>query len=380
MNRTQSALRVAVTKGTLRIPPTYFAVSHAEALGAKHHFECFVLAADIQDPTISTPVRQYAPFPSIGFRRRELVMPAFMPWMTAGILRFRPDVIHQHTAVWSLPAVTASRFARIPMLTTLHGADVFVYGRSTSSLMERWHHSNISACNRTSTRLLAVSRFLADTAISSGYPANKLEVHYQGIDTDYFVPLEDEGHPDQLPTVLFVGSLAERKGVLDLALASKELLKTVPHRLVFIGDGPLRGDLEKIIVDHADAEIVGAAGRSAVRARMQAASVVVVPSKEHKGWREAAGLVSLEAQACGTPVVATDSGGIGEMLRNGETGLLVSEGNIGQLSSAIGQILTMSGEEYRKCRARARDFVVTSRSLAVSCDELESHYIDLAGS
>ncbi|WP_082574939.1 glycosyltransferase [Arthrobacter sp. Soil763] len=373
-----NALRVAITKGTLRIPPTYYALSHAEFLRDSHHFECFVMAGEITDPTITTPVHQYVPLPSLGFRRRQLAMPAFMPAMAAGILHFRPHVIHQHTSLWSVPAVAASRIAGTPLLTTLHGADVFVYGKKPMSLMQRWHHTNARMVNQSSNRLLAVSKFLAGAAISAGYPASKMEVHYQGIDTDFFVPLDVAKQPDELPTVLFVGSFAQHKGVLDLARASKDLLKSVHHRLVFVGDGPQRSQLESSLENHPSAEIVGPSGRHSVRARMQAASVVVVPSKTHEGRREAAGLVSLEAQACGTPVVAYDSGGISEMLRSDDTGALVREGDTRALADSIAQILTMPRAEYLGMRHRARDFVVESRSLAVSCTELDLHYRDLA--
>jgi glycosyltransferase involved in cell wall biosynthesis len=102
--------------------------------------------------------------------------------------------------------------------------------------------------------------------------------------------------------------------------------------------------------------------------------VLVLPTRVNGLAREAAGLVLLEAQACGTPVIAYDSGGTGEMLRDGDTGWLAVEGDISALTSRVGDVLALSDLERAAVGERARRFVVAERSLARSAEELAAIY------
>lgn len=367
-------MKVAISKGTLKIPPTYFAVAHAERLVTEHTVELFTLVADVKPGQSSTvPVHEIVPALGQSFRRREVVMPMFIPSMARAIRNFAPDVIHQHFGVWSVPAVMASRRARIPLVTTLHGFDVFTMFRKPSSMMSRWHRHNMEAVDRTSTKLLAVSEFLAGSAVGAGMDAAKIEVHYQGIDTDYFTP-DRSGATDECPLVVFVGALNAQKGIRDLVAASQALVARVPHRLLVVGDGPLREEIRHMTAATPHVELVGPKDRAGVRELLRKGTVLVVPSKEHNGAREAAGLVALEAQACGTPVVAYASGGLAEMVHAGESGLLVPEGDISALTGSIGEVLGLQTADYRSMRSSARQFVVAERSLTRSCEELIQHY------
>ena len=100
-----------------------------------------------------------------------------------------------------------------------------------------------------------------------------------------------------------------------------------------------------------------------------AASAVVVPS-----YNESFGLVAVEAQACGTPVVAYASGGTPEMLIPDTTGILVPERDVASLANAIGTVLDLPQPEYERLSRAARDFVHSHRSLTRSCEELAEHY------
>jgi glycosyltransferase involved in cell wall biosynthesis len=273
-------VKIAITKSTLRIPPTYFAVAHAQHLKDSHDFRVFTLVAEIRDKSITVPITDFVPGQLLGFRRRELVMPAFMPAMTLAVRRHKPDVIHQHFGTWSRPAVDAARLSEVPLITTLHGSDVVSLANPADTMMAKWHHRNVLAAAAQSQRLLAVSNYLAGQATALGMDADKIEVHYQGVDTDYFAP----------------------------------------------------------------------------------------------GAREAAGLVVLEAQACGTPVLAYRSGGIPEMLDDGTTGLLAGEAEFSQLRDGLLELLSLGDASYHNMRRAARQFVVENRSLAVSARQLDAHY------
>lgn len=371
-------MRIAVTKSTLRIPPTYFAIDHARLLADRHEFQVFTLAAEVRDESVTVPVRDFVPFRSLPFRQRELTIPLFLPAMTGAISRYRPDVIHQHFATWSKPAADASARSGRPLLTTLHGADVMMALREPRTAMERWHHRNVRLASDRSSRLLAVSEYLAGRAVAAGFDPAKLVVHYQGIDTDIFTPAEGPRDSSASPLVVFVGALNEDKGVRDLVEASLALAATAEHRLVIAGGGPLETELRERAAGSEHIRFAGRIDRSGVRELLREADVFVLTSREHRGRREPAGLVLLEAQASGVPVLTYDSGGMPEMVRAGETGLVVPEADREALRDGLRELLSLRPEERRRMGEAARAFVVAERSLAVSAEQLERHYEEVA--
>lgn len=370
-------MRVAITTGVLRIPPTYFVVNHAERLADRYEFEVFTLAAQVDDSAVSVPIHDVIPFRSLPFSSRMRLGPLGLPLLSPRIRRFDPDVIHQHFATWSGPAVSAAG-ARIPLLTTVHGYDVFVANRAPRSPLERWHVRNVARSARHSWRVLAVSEYLASRAVEAGFDAARLRVHYQGVDTKFFTPAEAGTGGTEAPVVLFAGGLFERKGIRDLLDASCRLIGTVDHSLVVIGDGPLAGLVDERARKFPHIDRQGSIDRVLLRDQLRAATVLVLPTQEHEGRREAAGLVLVEAQACGTPVVAYRSGGTPEMVDEDRSGLLVSEKDVDALTSAIGDVLTADAEDYLSMRRAARDFALEQRSLDRSCQELSAHYDELA--
>lgn len=384
-------MRIAVTKGTLRIPPTYFAVQHTQRLTAEpttsFTVRTFAMAVEISDPQVKASELEIVETAAIrggSFRRREVTMPLSIGSMVRSIRRFDPDVIHQHFATWSTPAVVAARTCRAPLLVTVHGSDVFSALRPLTHVplaakpMLAWHHRSVREAFDQASTVLAVSRFLADRAIEAGADPRKIDVHYQGIDTDYFAPAA-EPVASHTPEVLFVGSLSSAKGVPDLLAASRGALPHREHRLVFVGQGPMLNELVAASRSTPHIDVVGPLDRAAVRERLRRASVLVLPTQEHNGAREAAGLVLLEAQACGVPVITYDSGGAPEMLEHGRTGVVVPERDVDALRAAVVDILRLSTAERVKMGRDARHFVEQHRSLSASATELGERYATVAG-
>ncbi|TFD50795.1 glycosyltransferase family 4 protein [Cryobacterium frigoriphilum] len=375
-------MRIAVTTSILRIPPTYFVVDHAERLAARHEFRVFALAADVRDENVTVGVHDASPTRVLPFRYRMPLAPLALPLMARAVRRYHPDLVHQHFATWCTPAASVARALSVPMITTLHGYDVMLADRPARSALERWHRHNLSAATQTSARFLAVSEFLAATAVHAGFDSRRVHVHYQGVDTEYFAPAapgpESDAHLDERPVVLFVGGLSPNKGPHDLIGASRRLTGTVEHQLILVGTGPLADELAADTAADKHIRLLGALDRTQIREWMRRATVVVLPAQEHRGRREAAGLVLLEAQACGTPVVAYASGGTPEMMLADCTGLLVPERDARALASAIGTVLRLEHSEYLRMAYAARDFVHTRRSLSLSCVELDEHYAAVA--
>lgn len=372
-----SDLRIALSTGVLRVPPTYFALAHAERLRAEYDFCMFTLAADINDPSVRVRVADFAPARSFPFSRRKFLAPFGMPAMARGIERFHPDVIHQHFATWSIPAVAAARRTCAPMLTTVHGYDVRTMLQKPQSVVGKWHQYNVREAQARSARVLAVSNYLATLAVSAGFDPGKLDVHYLGVDTDFWSDPTPSVESEP-PIVLFVGALTELKGIWDLVRASRELIRAVEHQLVVIGEGPLREELDIDTKNDRHVTFLGGLDQTQIRSWYARARVMALPTQEYKGSREAAGLVLLESQSCGTPVVAYDSGGTSEMVEAGVSGLLVPEKDVSAMRSALADVLCLGSREYAEMSASARRFAVEERSLEKSSQELRAHYEELA--
>ncbi|WP_127472825.1 glycosyltransferase [Microbacterium sulfonylureivorans] len=384
--------RIALTKGSLRIPPTYFAIQHALELApeSEFEFEFFTMAAQVTDPEVSQSIRINDASSRTMFadgrrswHQRERALPLLFGRMQREIRDWSPELVHQHFANWSQPAVAAARTSRTPLLLTVHGADVYVpltplsernlLGRPTL----RWHQRTVQRAFDASSRILAVSEYLAGMAVEAGADASRIVVHYQGVDTDLYRP--EASARTAPPRVVFVGALSQAKGVRDLIAASVSIARTAPHELVLVGDGPLRAEAEEAAAAHGHIEVRGQLDRAGVRDAISAATVFVLPTQRFGRWREAAGLVSLEAQASGVPAIVYDSGGAAEMLQDGSTGLVVREGDIPGLADAIRSVLELPESEWRRMSARAREFVVGERSLRASARQLADHYRDLIG-
>ncbi|MCR2824038.1 glycosyltransferase [Microbacterium sp. zg.Y909] len=382
-------MRVALTKGSLLIPPTYFALAHARVLADRHTFRFFTGAAHIVDPAAratieieDTLARHLPVADSWPVRRREQAGALLASRTARDIRSWNPDVIHQHFAYGSA-AAAAARDETTPLITTVHGGDAFVPMTPASS---RTVPGRLALARLTrqvrrafaeSDRILAVSRYIADVAVNGGAPPERIRVHYQGIDTDFFTPAPTPAPRADVPVVLFVGRIVETKGVFDLLEASVQAVQDRPHALTFLGEGSARARLEAAAATHSHVRVLGGGSAEQVREEMRQAHVVVLPTRLNGIAREAAGLVLLEAQACGAPVLAYDSGGTAEMLRDGDTGWLVAEGDVAALTDRLREALDMTVDERAAIGARARGFVTAERSLTASAEELEAIYRDV---
>jgi len=128
--------------------------------------------------------------------------------------------------------------------------------------------------------------------------------------------------------VLYVGSLAEEKGALDLLSAPI----ASPHRVLFAGDGPLRARLET--ASRSEDRVVVLGVQADMAAVYAAADVVVLPS-----WSEELPAVLIEAGLAGLPVVATSVGSVPDIVENGVSGVLVPARNTAMLAEAIDGLL-----------------------------------------
>jgi glycosyltransferase involved in cell wall biosynthesis len=248
--------------------------------------------------------------------------------------RFRPDVVYAHFLVPT--GLSAALTTRAPLVVTAHGRDVRNVGaypgirRATRFVARR------------ASSLIAVSDYLRRELEAKVPEARgKTEVIDCGVDLELFRP--GTGHGQDGPVFVCVGSLIERKNVVRLADA---FARVGEGRLVFVGDGPLRGQLE----GRAGVEVVGRVPHERVPQFISQATVVCQPSTV-----EPFGQALLEAMASARSVVATRIGGPPEFVTP-DAGILVDPLDEAGLAEALRQAAELpSPNEAARAAAAQHD-------------------------
>ena len=260
---------------------------------------------------------------------------AFMQQLRA----LQPVLIHAHFATDAVAALPLAAALNIPLIVTLHGYDVTVRPGGRNPLRRWVKRQGMKHLANRAALFLCVSEFIREQAIAAGYPAAKLLVHHIGIDAETFHPASTATPSN---TVLFVGRLTEKKGCEYLIRAMAVTQQRYPAaQLIIIGDGPLRSSLQHLAATlGVQANFAGALHHAAVRNHISAARVFVLPSvTANNGDSEGLGMVQLEAQCMGVPVVATYHGGIPEGIVDGPSGLLSDERDVPALAHNILRLL-----------------------------------------
>ncbi len=263
-----------------------------------------------------------------------LLLPAYLYAFRAALRRtareFRPDVIHAH---WWIPAGWLSASLMVPLVMTSHGSDVRLLDRS--AMLRRLarrvaHRAHWTAASRfLASDIERQLGFAAGTVAVTPMPAN-LALFAQGEDTPKAAPAR----------ILYAGNLLASKG-LDILVTAVGLLRDqgVGCCLRLLGEGPFRAALEQQVAGLRLQDRVTFASfvpQTSMPAEYGAATVTVLLSR---GQAEGLGLTLVEALVAGSAVVGTPAGGIPEVVRHDETGLLVPDGDAAALAAALGRLL-----------------------------------------
>lgn len=260
----------------------------------------------------------------------------------APALARRADLVHAHLgedlAVLPLAMLAAAR-RRLPLVITVHCSLAHTLGvrdirtavlKTLGGGIERWAERRAAATLVLTSRL--ADRLRRDPGLE------RVHVIRRGIDRRAFVDPGPDPFPEIAgrPRVVFLGRLARAKGVEPLIVAASRL-RTAGVQVVLVGDGPERQRVERAARRLGIAErihITGFVAHERVPAVLASADLLVLPS-----LYEELGTVLIEAMQVGLPVVASRVGGIPELLRHGELGVLVPAGDAGALASAIDAVL-----------------------------------------
>ena len=181
----------------------------------------------------------------------------------------------------------------------------------------------------------AVSESTAEDLEARGIPRKSVRVIYNGMDTDFFTPAPEMRSP--FPLFSYVGRLKRYKGV-NLILQAFAKVEIPSARLEIAGAGDFRDELEQLTdkLNLRDrVRFLGYISPEEKRDLLRRSWATVFASPK-EGW----GLTNLEAQACGTPAIASNSPGLRESLIDGETGLLVPHADTVALAAAMEKVAT----------------------------------------
>jgi len=277
------------------------------------------------------------------------------------------DVVHLH-AFNALGLAPLARRRGTAILFTLHSdsanylASVRGWGRHHPAYLLFHLYERIAI--RFPDFTIAVSRRMEDYGRGVGVgPIVRIP---NAVDSDYWTPSPEPANGR--PRTILVPRMHVPKNGIEYAIEAMASIAEQARdaRMLVTGDGPLRASLEDLAHRVAGDRVAfpGMVDQEELRELYRRVDVVLIPSVTTMGTQENTSIAALEAMACGTPVVATDIGGLPEVIRSGVVGLLVPERDARALAEATVALLTdeerarRMGEEAR--RHVVREFSTTS--------------------
>lgn len=311
---------------------------------------------------------------SISFMGKPRLSPSILPAFMRVIREEKPDVLHLHGWIASNFGRIAGRLSGVPSIMHEHGVDpAFPSSQRFADLVLSSLTDTAVAVSQSVQKFLVEQRY-----VDSG----KIRLVYNGAPLDQFRVADpaliasarkDLGIPDGAKIVGSIGRLDTQKGLIFLINAIPEIVKNVPNaRFLVVGDGPKKAELEETAKKLGLSEIVCFTGhRSDIATIQSMLDVQAFPSL----W-EGTPLTVFEAMAMGRAIVSTDVDGLGEILVDGSSALIVPPSNTQSLAKGITRVLTDDALRNRLssgAKERSADFDIQH-----TVDDLESIYEELA--
>jgi len=289
------------------------------------------------------------------------------------------DLLHVHYAIpHAISGYLAQRMLLehhgifLPVITTLHGTDITLVG------LEPSFHPVVRFSVEHSDAVTAVSSFLAEKTRHQFHIRRPIEVIPNFVDTRTFAPcpnpeLRRQFAPDGEAILMHVSNFRPVKRAPDTVRILAEVRSAVPAKLVLIGDGPERGETERLARSLGVDEHVRCLGKHPTTPELLSiADIFLLPSQS-----ESFGLAALEAMSCGVPVVATTAGGIPELVRHGETGFLAEIGDTERMARYCIELLTNPKKlsSFRQ-RARQRALEFDTELIVPLYEQLYQHVLE----
>lgn len=251
------------------------------------------------------------------------------------------DLLHVHYAIphaavaYMAKKILISQGRYVPVVTTLHGTDITLVGnnRAFAPVVE-------FSINK-SDGVTAVSQNLKDETLRLFNIQRDIEVIYNFIDFDRFRKTNKEHFkkiiaPDGERILAHTSNFRKVKRVEDVMLIFKQVHEKVPSKLLMIGDGPERQNVERLCRDlNLTHEVRFLGKQDAIEELLAICDLFLIPSES-----ESFGLAALEAMACEVPVISSNSGGLPEVNVHGVTGFLSNPGNVDEMAKFAIELLS----------------------------------------
>ncbi len=254
------------------------------------------------------------------------------------------DIIHVQ---WPIPngfgAYFLKKIYKKPYINTVHGEEFYLSKRFHTLFVLKWLINN-------SFKTITNSSATKNSYSRLDLNEDKFQVIPFGVDMNFFKPLNTPKNGEVFQ-ILSVGYFIERKGFEYLIKAVKEVLKEYNNvTLKIIGSGPLKNKLQYLITELKlvnQVKLIGNVSDNELLQLYNSSDLFILPSiTDTQGNTEGLGVVLLEAMACELPVIGSRVGGIPDIIIDNESGLLVNEKDIPELSTKIKYLI--DNEELRR--------------------------------
>lgn len=257
-----------------------------------------------------------------------LQVPFLFTGLFFAIKKQKPELIHAH---WIIPQGLIASLAapKAKLLVTTHGGDIYALNHAILKRVKIW------VLNR-ATAISTVNNQMREQLISWGIDGKKIHVLPMGVDIKAAQGQSLKRKPN---TIALVGRLVEKKGIEYLleALRKGQLEKRLPNDLMvsIAGDGPIKDELVKLAAG-LPVTFLGNQSKDQVRRLFAESQIAILPSVTAlSGDQEGLPVTLLEAAAAGAFLIASNLPGINQVIRDGETGLLVEQRDADGILAAL---------------------------------------------
>lgn len=321
-------------------PWIYSQIKGLEKLGIKSKVFCHKIINS--DSYHHHPLFSYKNLPSWkinAYRAKSLLkkMDAATLYWNEVLKKERIDLIHSHFGWAAKKGIDLAIKNNLPHIVTFYGADIVrdPYGIRPE---QKAYQKKLGLIFEKSTVILCTSNFLKHKLLKLGAPKEKTKVWRLGVDQNLFKKRNKESSNQEFK-IISVGRFIDWKGQKYLIQALPKVIKEYPHiKVIFIGEGPTFNDCKKLAKKlDVDQYVVfeGVKDHREVAELMSASDLLVQTSTQ----REVLGMTLAEAGACGLSLLASNAGGMPEIVIHGKTGLLFEQGNINQIAKSIIQLI-----------------------------------------
>jgi glycosyltransferase involved in cell wall biosynthesis len=351
---------------------------------AKNLIEFATLARELDvDTTVATFIRgdesntfietaRQSGIAVLALRERGLYDPGVVKSLAALVLRHDPHVIQTHAVKSHFLARLAGLPKRVPWIAFHHGYTWPTLRARAYNQLDRW---SLTAARK----VLTVSSPFREELVAKGIARERIEIIQNAIRPGWGT---GEGTSDlraalgiapDRQIILIVGRLSREKDHLTLLRAVDRLPSNLNPHLLVVGEGPERGRIEQEIRQRGLTEHVTLTGlQRSAEPYYRIANLAVLSSLS-----EGSPNALLEAMSAGVPVVATNVGGIPEIVTDGESALLVPAGDVESMAAAMAKLLTDTSLAQRFVE-RGRSLVLEKHSPTARAERLAGIYQSLA--